>query len=64
VRVKNTTVMDLPGASWQAEMPTAADYSCEGCTVVSKFAKGDKTLVIFNFDLAAKADVTMTLTAK
>ena len=64
LQAKNSSIMDLPGAAWRVEMPAAQDYTCDGCTVVSRYAAGDKTTVTFTFDLPAREAATAVLTAQ
>jgi predicted MPP superfamily phosphohydrolase len=64
LKVRNASTRAFAGASWRAEMPTSADYSCAGCTIVSRIISGGKTLVVFTFDVPAKKEITTILTAK
>jgi predicted MPP superfamily phosphohydrolase len=64
VKVKNISPMKFPGATWRADMPSAADYVCDGCAIVARYANGAKTLVQFTFDVPAKGETTVTLSAK
>jgi predicted MPP superfamily phosphohydrolase len=64
VVVKNISSRVFPGALWRADVPTAPDYSCDGCTVVARYANGDKTHVIFTFDISPKGETTAVLSAK
>jgi len=64
IQAKNSSIQDMPRASWRVEMPAAAHYTCESCTIVSQFAKGEKTLVVFTFDIPAKGVATAVLSAE
>jgi predicted MPP superfamily phosphohydrolase len=64
IKAKNSGTMALPNAAARFEMPAANGYSCEGCSVVSRFEKDGKALVTINFDIPAKGAVSAVLTAE
>ncbi len=64
VKVKNKSSWTFPGAVWQTDMPTAQDYSCDGCTITGRFVNGDKTHIVFTFDIKPKEDTTVSLSMK
>ncbi|MFA6451107.1 MAG: metallophosphoesterase [bacterium] len=64
VKVKNSSARAFPGAAWRADMPAASDYSCDGCAIAARYANGDKTRVMFTFDIPPKGETTAVLSAK
>jgi predicted MPP superfamily phosphohydrolase len=64
VKVTNISIRPFPGAAWRSDMPTAQDYTCDGCTVVARYADGGRTLVMFTFDISPKGETTAILSAK
>ncbi len=64
VNVKNSSIRAFPGAAWSADMPAAAEYTCDGCTIAARYPVGEKVHVVFTFDIAPKGETTATLSAK
>ncbi len=64
IKAKNSGTMALPNAAARIEMPAAKDYTCEGCSVVSRFDKDGKAFVTINFDIPAKGSAAAGLTAE
>jgi len=64
LKVKNKSTRVFPGAMWHADVPNSPDYTCDRCTIVARYANGDKTRIMFTFDIKPKGETTAVLSAK
>ncbi|MFA6449245.1 MAG: metallophosphoesterase [bacterium] len=64
VKVRNKSSRMFSDAAWQADMPTAQEYTCDGCTITGRFVNGNKTHVVFSFDIKPKEETTVILSVK